>query len=1025
MSLPNFCIERPIFTVVLNILVILCGVIAIDHLPIRQLPRVETPVISVTTIYGQAGPALVEQQITTPLEEQLGGIPGALFMTSNSKDGVSSITITFGQDSDINEAANEVRARVDLAMANLPADTERPTVAKSDPDAQPIIYVAFNNPNMTDVAVSDYLDRFILNSLRAIPGVSRAVKYGSRDFVMRVKVDPKKLAAYNLSVIELEQELRKRNISAPAGSIDIGPRKYSLRLQSELKSTSDFMDTVVSAGHHRLIRLEDVGQAIVDGTDPKDLMRINGKPSVGIGVVRASDASPMEVARAVKDYLKTLETTLPEGMTATLVFDRTVFIEKSIDEVFQTIGEAFLLVVLVIVLFLGSLRAAAIPVITIPVSLVGVLAVMALLGFSINTITLLALVMAIGLVVDDAIVVVENIHGKIAPGVSTIQAAREGMAEITVPVIAMTITLAAVFAPVGIMPGTVGQFFKEFAFTLAAAVGISGFVALTLSPMMCARFLKGGEPNRFQHVVEAAMDKFAGGYGVLVRLAIKARYLMIIVGLGVGGSAWFLFNHLPRELVPTEDQGYLMVIYQGPQGSSLDASAREADKLEILILGANDAIERVISVVGQPSTNGGVLIVTLKSWEERPGISTTTIQRALWPKLAALPGVLAFPIVPQVFGSGSTGQPIQIVVRTSSSYEELNTLMAKVAGATAKVKSVTSPRTDLRFDTMSFAISLDKDLVARLGVDETQIAAAAGSLFGGHNTGRFEYNGRQFDVLVEAENDQRTEPDDVKNVYIKSANGKMVPLSSVVTITREVGASTLAHYDQLRSSTLQAGLAPGMTLGQGLEDVLAAVKPLLPASTQLAFSGQSYEFFQAQSGTALIFGLAIAVIFLVLAAQFESFRDPVIIMVTVPLAIVGALGALIMVGSTNNIYSMIGVIMLVGLISKHGILICEFANRLQETEGMSKLDAAAEAAQQRLRPIIMTAATMVLGVVPLAIATGPGAVGRQSIGWSVIGGLMFGTVLTLFVLPPLYAVIAKNRKAPAKETDQEMTATLP
>ncbi|WP_193173338.1 efflux RND transporter permease subunit [Nisaea nitritireducens] len=1012
MSLPSFCIERPIFTIVLNILVIVCGVIAIEHLPVRQLPRVETPVISVTTSYGKADSALIEQQITTPLEEQLGGIPGSLFMTSTSNDGVSTISINFGQDTDINEAANEVRARVDLAVSALPPDAERPKVAKTDPDAQPIMYLAFENPNMTDVAISDYLDRFVLNGIRAIPGVSRAIKYGARDFVMRIKVSPEKLAAYGLSVTELAAGIQNRNVSAPVGSIDIGPRKYSLKLKSTLDSTSEFMDTVVAKSANRLVRLADVGEAVVDGTDPATLMRINGKPAVGIGVIRSSDSSPMEVARAVKDYQKSLQESLPAGMTGKIVFDRTIFIEKSIEEVFQTIGEAFVLVVLVIILFLGSLRAAAIPVVTIPVSLIGVLAIMAMLGFSINTITLLALVMAIGLVVDDAIVVVENIHGKMKPGVTPKQAARDGMAEITVPVIAMTITLAAVFAPVGIMPGTVGQFFKGFAFTLAAAVGISGFVALTLSPMMCAYLLREGEPNRFQHMTEAAMDKLADGYEVLLRIAIKVRYVMVLVGLGIGGSAWFLYNDLPQELVPTEDQGYLIVFYQGAQGASLEASAAEAEKLEKIIKDSSEMIERVISVVGTPSRNGGIMMVSLKPWDQRPGFSAKDLQAILWPKLSSFPSALAFPIIPQVFGSGASGQPVQIVFRTASGYEELDTLMQKLVGKAAESKAVTTPRSDLRFDTLTFLISLQKDLVAQLGIEESQIAAATGALFGGHNAGRFEYNGRQFDVLVEAENDRRTEPDDVKNVYVESRTGNMIPLASVVTVTSEIGAASLAHYDQLRSATLQAGLAPGVTLGDGLNEILAELRPMLPASTQLAFSGQSYEFFQAQSGVALVFSLAIGVIFLVLAAQFESFRDPVIIMVTVPLAIVGALVTLIAVGSSNNIYSMIGVIMLVGLISKHGILICEFANRLQEVEGLSKVDAAAKAAKQRLRPIIMTASTMVLGVVPLAIATGPGAVGRQSIGWSVIGGLIFGTILTLFVLPPLYAILAKTRRLP-------------
>jgi len=1021
MNLSRFCVDRPVFTVVINFLVILLGLVGLQSLPVRQLPRVESPVISVTTVYLGAAPALVEQQVTTPLEEQLGGIDGLRFMTSASTTGSSKITLTFDLSIDLNDAADEVRARVDRAVNLLPDAADTPLIAKSDPDAQPFLYIGFTSERMNSVAITDYLKRFLVNGFRAIDGVGRVAVFGGRDYEMNIAVDPEELAAQGITATDLVAALTARNVTVPAGGIETDVRRYGLRTDFALRTVEEFNDLVLKSDGLNLVRLRDIGSAELGGTEEQSLMRVNRAPAVGLGLIRSATANPLDVARDARAMIDRIAPTLPPGMKAEVVFDGSVFIEKSIEEVYNTLGEAFVLVLLVVILFLGSLRSAFVPLIAIPISIIGVLAVMAAFGYSLNTLTLLALVMAIGLVVDDGIVVVENIQRHVEDGLPPKDAAKTGMREITFVVIATTITLAAVFVPVGVMPGVVGQFFKEFAFTLAGAVVVSGFVALTLSPMLSARVLRKGGKGRFERIVDTALGRLSAGYRRALDISLKARLAVVVLGLAVAAGGYAVFTQIKTELVPLEDRGYLLIVSQGPTDANLAYTDKYAARIEDIVATKTPALEAQIALPGMPSMNQSLGLVTLKPWDQRPEVSVQAVQRALWPELAGLPGVQAFPIVPASFGSGATQQPVSVAVQTTQDYTQLNDLMSSLRVKAAALPQLRNVRVDLRLDSLAFQIRVDRETTAALGITEAEIGTALGALFGGSKAGSFQHNGKDFDVRIRLDASRRSGPHDVDQIYLTGQNGDMIPLAAVVSVENQTVPASLAHHNQLRSATLSASLADGVSLGDGLKALTDILQKELPAGTSYAFTGQSLEFQESQGGTAQVFGLALLVVFLVLAAQFESVRDPFVILLTVPLAVTGALGGLLLTGHTSNVYSMIGIITLIGLITKQGILICEFANQLQE-RGLERTEAVARAAELRLRPILMTTAAMVFGILPLAVASGPGAVSRQSIGVSVIGGLVVGTLLTLFVVPAVYSLIAR-KVTPAAAPEAEASPT--
>ena len=1009
MNLSSFCVDRPVFTIVLNILIVLAGIVALQNLPLRQLPRVESPVVSVTTTYPGAAPALVEQQLTTPLEEQLGGIDGLRFMTSSSTSGSSVITLTFKLGKDTGATLNNVRALVSKAEGTLPDDANTPVVAKFDPDAQPFMYLAVTSDRMDSLAITDYLKRFALNSFRNVNGIATIQLLGSRDYEMSIAVDPEELAERNLTVADIESAVVARNITLPAGEINTKARRYSLRTNTALRTAKEFNHLVVDAGPDYLIRLNDVAKAEFSGTQQINTMRVNGKASVGLGLIRTATANPIDVTNDIRALIDKLKSTLPAGMKMEIVFDGTIFIEKSIDEVYWTLGEAFVLVLITIVLFLGSLRSSLVPLVAIPISIIGVLAIMSALGYSLNTLTLLALVVAVGLVVDDAIVVVENVHRHLEKGLPPIEATKKGMNEITFVVVSTTITLAAVFIPVGIMPGITGQFFKEFAFTLAGAVVISGFVALTLSPMMSSRVLKAESGGAFGRFVDSFLGKVSRKYRSILNLTLIVRPLMVVLAIAVAAGAYFINTQLKPELVPLEDQGNLVVFAQGPTNANFDYSNKYTKKIEAIIAKHAPALESRLALAGRPALNKSIVLAVLKPWKERPNISVQDVQRALWGPLAALPGVQAFPIIPASFGSGASSQPVAIAIKTVKDYGNLNAIMSRLQAKASKLPELLSVRSDLRLDSLAFNINVDRDQAAILGTTEAEIGATLGSLFGGSTPGKFEHNGKEFDVRIRLDASRRSSPQDIDQIYMHGRGDAMIPLSAVASVTPETVPASLAHYDQLRSATLSASLAPGVSLGQGLAALEKVLAQELSSETSYSLTGQSLDFMESQSSATFVFGLALVVVFLVLAAQFESFRDPFVVLLTVPLAVAGALGALLLSGHTSNVYSMIGIITLVGLITKHGIMICAFANQLQEQDGLDKREAVLQAAEMRLRPILMTSGAMILGVLPLALASGPGAMGRQAIGVSVVGGLAVGTLLTLFVIPSVYSYLARER----------------
>jgi multidrug efflux pump len=735
-------------------------------------------------------------------------------------------------------------------------------------------------------------------------------------------------------------------------------------------------------------------------------VRFKGKSAVALGVIKQATANPLELSKAVRAELPRLTADLPQGMTVNIAYDSSVFIDRSITAVFHTIAEAILLVAAIIFIALRNWRAVLIPLVTIPVSLIGAFALMFVMGFTINTLTLLALVLAIGLVVDDAIVVLENIYRHIEQGMPRLQAALQGSKEIGFAVVAMTLTLAAVYAPVAFMTGRTGKLFVEFALTLAGAVIVSGFVALTLSPMMCSVLLRHETRHgRAYRAVESVLQGITDGYRRALAWSLRHRWLILIVFLATGGASVLLFKALKSELAPVEDRGVVLGIFLGPEGATIDYMDRYARQLEGIYKNTAD-VERYFVVAGNPVVNQGISFVGLTDWNDRQRHSTD-IAKELQPKLFGLPGVLAFPVSPPSLGQSPRERPINLVIITSASYQELQQVTDRIMAEAAKNPGLQGLDSDLKLNKPELAVEVDRDKAADLGVQVETIGRTLETMLGGRQVTRYKQEGEQYDVIVQVAPQERDNPRDINNIYVRGRGDAMIPLSNVLKVTEQVSPRELNHFGQRRAVTITANLAPGYTMGEALAYLENLARENLPPGYAIDYNGQSREFKVSTGSLALTFGLALAFIYLVLAAQFESFRDPFIIMLTVPVAMSGALGALLLTGNTLNVYSQIGLVTLVGLITKHGILIVEFANQLQE-QGEEILKAVTEAAVQRLRPILMTTGAMVLGAVPLALATGAGAESRQQIGWVIVGGLLLGTLLTLFVVPTVYSLIARR-----------------
>ena len=1008
MRISEICIRRPVLSIVINLLMILLGLVGYDRLSLREYPNIDVPVVTVETNYLGASAKIIETQITKPLEDSLSGIEGIDFIKSISRQEQSQITVQFRLNRNADDAAAEVRDRVARVRKLLPEETDEPIIAKVEADAQPIIWMALASDTASPLDVSEAAKIIVKDRIQVLPGVSNVILFAERRYSMRVSLDREKLAAFNLTTQEVENALRAQNVEIPAGRVESTKREFTVVSQTDLNTPEQFREIILKnteAGH--LVRLRDVADVQYGALDDRSIARFNGQPSIALGVVKQSVANPLEISSALRAALPKIQKDLPQGMKLNIAFDSSVFIARSIDNVFKTIVEAIVLVVITIFFFLRTARATIIPLVTIPISLIGTFALMYAMGFSINTLTLLALVLAIGLVVDDAIVVLENIYRHMEKGMDAIHAAVKGMREVGFAVVAMTLTLATVFVPVALTPGRTGQLFVEFALTLACAVLISGITALTLSPMMCSRLLKKehtARVPRWSQRIEHWLLMLERAYRQrLARILTQQGRVILMAILAFGASA-ALFGNLQSELSPREDRGVIFGIGIAPEGSTIQYADQYALQMEAIFDTVPEKNWRFIAV-GFPFVTQTFSVLGLKSWDNRSRSSFDIIEEVT-PKLLGITGTLNFAINPQSLGQSPRSQPLEVVIQTTDSYENLDAITNKILAKLAQNPGIRTPDTDLKLNKPELRVTMAREKMATMGIEVDAVGRTLETMLGGREVTRFKRGSEQYDVLVKIADDKRRIPSDLSAIHVRNKNDEMIPLNNIVTLEEGVAPRELNHFNKLRAVTITANLAPGYGLGQALDDIEQAVREVAP-DTQIDYAGNSREFKESAANMAAIFGMALIFIYLVLAAQFESFRDPFIILLTVPLAIGGALLTMNLTGGTINVYSQIGLVALMGLISKHGIMIVEFANQLQE-RGQSKTEAVLESAVVRMRPILMTTAATVLGALPLALASGAGAESRQAIGWVIMGGMTIGTLFTLFVVPVFYLLLSRQ-----------------
>jgi multidrug efflux pump len=1024
LRLSETSIRRPVLACVMSLLLVLVGLVAFQQLTVREYPRIDEPVVTVNTRLLGASSEVIESQVTKPLEDSIAGIDGVDIMTSISRTESSQITVRFKLSKDPDTAAAEVRDRVARVRGRLPDSVDEPVISKVEADATPTLWIAYTSDTMSPLQLTDLVNRVVKPRLQTVPGVADVQVGGDRKFAMRIWLDPDQLASFRLTVQDVEDALRRQNLEVPAGRIESRQREFSVTTRTDLNTVEQFTAIVLRNNGTHTVRLGDVARVQEAAANDRSRVRLNGVPSISTGVIRNATANPLEVSAGVRAVLPQIQRDLPPSVTVLQANDNSVFIDRSIKAVYTTVAEAVVLVALVVFVFLRTMRASIIPLVTIPVSLIGAFSLVALAGFSINTLTLLALVLAIGLVVDDAIVVLENIYRHIEEGLEPFQAAIKGVREISFAVVAMTLTLAAVFAPLAFTPGRTGRLFSEFALTLAGAVIVSGFVALTLTPMMCSKLLRHNpKPGRFDRGMERVLVGMTDGYRAALKLTLRHRWAMVLVMAAAGaGSAW-LFSTTRSELAPMEDRGVIIMPVRAPDGATLDYTARYLDALESMTSGFPE-FDRRFMFMGGGQVSSATSILRAVDWTERDR-TTPELARALLPLVGSLPGVSVFPITPPSLGQGFRERPVNFVIVSSDSYENKAKAAQAMLAEMAKNPGLVQPDSDLQLNKPELFVEVDRQRAADLGVSVDSVARTVETMLGGRVVTRYKRDADQYDVMVQTAERGRATPDDIERLFVRGRNDTMVPLSSLVKVREAVSPRELNHFNQRRSVTITAGLAPGYSLGEALPFMDEAALRVLPAGYATELNGVSREFRASSGALGVVFVLALLFIFLVLAAQFESFVDPFVILLSVPLSMVGALAALQLAGGTLNVFSQIGLITLVGLITKHGILIVEFSNQLRQ-QGREVMDAVAEAASLRLRPILMTTGAMVLGALPLALATGAGAESRRQIGWVIVGGMSVGTLLTIFVVPTIYTLLAR-RKVPGEITtpalDDDATAT--
>jgi len=1040
MQLAEISIRRPVFATVLSLLIVLVGAVSFNRLTVREYPKIDEPVVTVSVRYAGASAEVIETQVTKPLEDSIAGIDGVDVITSISRADQGQISVRFRLEKDADSAAAEVRDRTSRVRNRLPQAIEEPVIAKVEADAFPVIQLAFSSDSMTQLQINDMVNRIVKPRLQTVTGVADIRIFGERKYAMRVWLDTDKLASYRLTTQDVEDAIRRSNLELPAGRIESQQREFSVTSQTDLVKPAQFGEIAIKNVKGFSVRVKDVARIEEAAADERTRVRLNGRSAVAVGVIRQATANPLDLSKGVRDSIPKLKADLPPDVLIDVANDNSVFIDRSVKNVYTTIVEAVVLVALVIFVFLRTFRASIIPIVTIPVSLVGTFALMALAGFTINTLTLLALVLAIGLVVDDAIVMLENIFRHIEEGMDPFSASIKGAREIGFAVITMTATLVAVYAPLAFTPGRTGRLFVEFALALAGAVVVSGFVALTLTPMLCAHLLRHNpKPNWFDRSMERVLTSVSDRYATLLRWvvsagykaplqnpsrgqrarawAFQARWIVVAVMLASAMAIALVFPTMKQELSPMEDRGVILANVNAPDGSTLDYTDRYAKGLEKLGEPFKE-FDRIFANVGNPTVAQASVVYRTVDWDQRTR-STMEMARELQPKFNALAGVTAFPITPPSLGQGFRERPLNFVIQTSDSYQNLNVVVRQMLDEIAKNPGIVSPDIDLRLNKPALRIEVEREKAADLGVSVEVVAKAIETLLGGRNVTRYKRDAEQYDVIVQLEASGRSTPDAIDRIYVRGRNDAMIPLSALVKVQESVSPRELNHFGQRRSVSITASLAGDYSLGDALVFMNQTASKVLKTGYSTDLNGTSREFRNSQGALVVVFVLALVFIFLVLAAQFESFVDPLVIMLSVPLSMIGALLALKWAGGSLNVYSQIGLITLVGLITKHGILIVEFTNQLR-AQGMEMIDALVKASAQRLRPILMTTGAMVLGALPLALASGAGAESRSQIGWVIVGGMSLGTLLTVFVVPTMYALFARKKvpganKAEAKE----------
>ncbi len=1019
MFLPEISIKRPVLATVMSLLIILIGIISFQRLTVREYPKIDTPVVSVRTVYTGASPQVIESQVTQPLEDSISGIEGVKTLKSVSREEVSQITVEFTSDRNPDLAANDVRDRVSRARGRLPAEVDEPIIAKVEADAQAVMWLRLFSDKHSALEISDYADRYVADRLKTLPGVASVIIGGERRYAMRIWLDRERLAAYALTPQDVEDALRRQNIEVPSGRIESAQREFTVLSETDMRTAEQFNQLIIREVKGYPVRLRDLGRAELGSQDDRNILRVNGVPAVGLGIVKQSTANTLSVAQGVKGEIPKIRAALPPGMEIAVAFDTSVFIEQSISSVYTVMAEALALVVLVIFFFLRSMRATLIPFVTIPVSLIGACFLIWIMGFSINVLTLLGIVLAIGLVVDDAIVVLENIHRHIEDGMKPVEAALTGGREIAFAVVAMTVTLAAVFAPLAFSTGNTGRLFLEFALTVTSAVVVSGFVALTLTPMMCSKLLhRERSHGRVYNALEDFFKGLSAGYARLLRWSLAHRLVVVGVFALVAAGGGVLFTTIKSELSPLEDRGFFIGIMVAPEGATkeyTDDYARIWEKIYSDVPEINSYFVVVAPGLERPNpVNFALSFVRLKDWTERSR-KTQEVTAAIAPKMfSTMPGVLAFLVNPPSLGQSFRNPPVQFVVQ-GNNYEDLDRVVTALVARARASPVLIAVDSDLKLNKPQLSVHIDREKAAALGIQIDAIGRTLETLLGGRQVTRFKREGKQYDVIVKLEDKDRQQPTDLTSIYVRGARGDMVQLSNLVTLTETVAPKELNHFNRLRAAIISANVAPGYTLSEALAFMEQAAGEVLAPENQTALDGQSREYLESGQQLVAIFVLALAFIYLVLAAQFESFRGPLVIMLTVPLAVTGALLAMKLTGVTLNVYSQIGLVMLIGLITKNGILIVEFANQLRDRD-REKIEALVEACALRLRPILMTTAATVLGSLPLALATGAGAESRSAIGWVIVGGMSIGTLFTLFVIPVAYTYIVGERAVVVTDT---------